>query len=41
VEHYKGEGELGNLSVLVQNNDKATFDILATGQGVHFKGNGK
>jgi putative CocE/NonD family hydrolase len=39
VEHYKGEGELGKLSVLIQNNDKASFDVLATGQGVHFKGN--
>ena len=39
TEHYKCEGELGKLSVLVQNNAQASFDVLATGQGVHFKGN--
>jgi hypothetical protein len=41
VEHYKGEGKLGKLSVLIQMNDHACFDALATGQGVHFKGNAK
>jgi putative CocE/NonD family hydrolase len=38
VEYYKCEGELGKLSVLVQTNDNASFEVLASGQGVHFKG---
>jgi hypothetical protein len=41
VEHYKGEGKLGKLSVLIQMNDHACFDALATGRGVYFKGNAK
>jgi len=41
VEHYKGEGNFGKLSVLVQMNDHASFDALATGKGVYFKGNAK
>jgi len=38
VEHYKCDGKLGELSVLVQGNAHASFSILATGEGIHFKG---
>ena len=38
---YKCEGKTGKLSVLVQSNKKASFETLATGQGVRFKGNVK
>jgi uncharacterized protein len=41
VEQYKCEGEVGKLSVLIQNNPKASFNVLATGQGIHFKGEAK
>jgi hypothetical protein len=41
LEHYKGEGELGKSSVLIQSNHKASFGALATGRGIHFKGNAK
>lgn len=41
VEHYKCQGDLGHLSVLINNNRRASFDALATGQGVHFKGEAK
>jgi len=34
VEHYKCEGKLGELSVLVQKNPKASFDALATGEEI-------
>jgi uncharacterized protein len=38
VEHYKGRGEMGNIAVLVKNKGKSSFDCLASGQNVHFKG---
>jgi putative CocE/NonD family hydrolase len=41
VEQYKCEGESGKLSVLVQYNSESSFGALATGQGVHFKGEPK
>ena len=39
IEQYRGEGELGRLLVLVINNERVSFDVLAIGNGVHFKGN--
>jgi len=39
VEQYRGEGELGRLLVLVVNNERLSFDALAIGNGVYFKGN--
>ena len=38
IEQYRGEGELGRLLVLVINNERLSFDALAIGNGVHFKG---
>ena len=38
TEHYKGNGSMGPLSVLIKDNTLASFDALATGKGIHFKG---
>ncbi len=39
--HYKCEGKTGKLSVLVQTKDQTSFDALAKGEGVYFKGGAK
>ena len=39
IEQFRGEGELGKLQVWVINNERISFDVLAIGNGVHFKGN--
>jgi len=39
LEQYRGEGELGRLLVLVVNNERLSFDALAIGNGIYFKGN--
>ncbi len=41
VEQYKCGGKYGKISVLVQKNPNASFSVLATGDGIHFKSNGK
>jgi hypothetical protein len=38
VEHYKCQGNLGKIEVLVQSNPHAAFDVLANGKGIHFRG---
>lgn len=38
TEHFMGRGETGHLSVLINDNEHASFDALATGSGIHFKG---
>ena len=41
VEHYRGENELGKLAVLVKTEGHASFDVIATGMGIFFKGEKK
>ena len=41
VEHYKCDGKYGKMSVLIQTNPHASFDVLATGEGIYFKSNKK
>jgi len=41
VEHNKCEGKYGKISVFIQTNPHASFDALATGEGVYFKGRAK
>jgi hypothetical protein len=36
-----GRGDMGHISVLVTDNERAPFDALATGNGIHFKGEAK
>jgi hypothetical protein len=38
IEHYRGNGELGHLSVHIIDNAQISFDALAIGNGVYFKG---
>jgi uncharacterized protein len=38
TEHYFGKGKTGSLSVLIKNAGHASFDALATGSGIYFKG---
>jgi putative CocE/NonD family hydrolase len=38
TEHYMGRGDTGHISVFVTSNDRVHFDALATGNGIHFKG---
>jgi hypothetical protein len=38
TEHYRGNGDLGNLSVHIIDNAQISFDALAIGNGVYFKG---
>jgi len=41
VEHYKGQGKYGPVSVLIQSNPNASFNVNANGEGIHFRSNGK
>jgi predicted acyl esterase len=41
LEHYRCENELGKLAVLVKPEGHASFEALATGMGIHFKGQRK
>jgi hypothetical protein len=36
-----GRGDIGRISALITSNDRAPFDALATGNGIHFKGKAK
>jgi len=38
TEHYSGNGDLGNLSVHIIDNAQISFDALAIGNGIYFKG---
>jgi putative CocE/NonD family hydrolase len=38
TEHYRGNGDLGHLSVHIIDNAQISFDALAIGNGVYFKG---
>jgi uncharacterized protein len=41
TEQFKGASEEGPINVVVTNNTKASFEALATGNGIHFKGTAK
>jgi hypothetical protein len=41
TEHYMGRGDIGRISALITSNNRAPFDALATGNGIHFKGKAK
>jgi predicted acyl esterase len=41
VEHYRCENDLGKLAVLVKPEGHASFEALATGRGIYFKGQRK
>ena len=41
TEHFKGKSTQGPVSVVVTSNINASFEALATGNGVHFKGTAK
>jgi uncharacterized protein len=41
TEHFKGRSDQGPLNVVVTTNSNASFEALATGHGIHFKGAAK